>query len=113
MLKAERTVHYKKGRQMGEGYFVVEVSSTHDTLYITAFNVERAQSLLIEIKQPQAKEVLDKFEFDFDQLAQCLRVEEDRFILLNPFYETIVLKSNYEDVIDIPETLPTQNVDDS
>ena len=51
---------------MGEGYFVVEISSTHDTLFITAFNVERAESLLIEIQQPQAKEVLEKFEFDFD-----------------------------------------------
>ena len=91
---------------MGEGYFVVEISSTHDTLFITAFNVERADSLLIEIQQPQAKEVLEKFEFDFDQLAQCLRVEEDRFILLNPFYETIVLKSNYEESIDIAPNSP-------
>ena len=47
--------------------------------------------------------MLDKFEFDFDQLAQCLRVEDDKFILLNPFYETIVLKSNYEESVDLPE----------
>ena len=43
---------------MGDGFYVVEILSTADTLYITAFNVEFAQSLLLEIRQPQAKEVL-------------------------------------------------------
>lgn len=78
---------------MGDGYYVVEISSTADTLYITAFNVEFAQSLLLEIRQPQAKEVLKKFEFDFDQISMCLRVEDDgkRFVLLNPFFLTIQL----------------------
>lgn len=73
---------------MGDGFYVVEISSTADTLYITAFNVEFAQSLLLEIRQPQAKEVLQKFEFDFDQICMCLRVEDDgkRFVLLNPFF---------------------------
>jgi hypothetical protein len=68
-------------------------------MFITAFNVECNESLLLEIKQPQAKEILQKFEFDFEQLASCLRVEDNggKLVLLNPFFQTIQLKSHYDE----------------
>lgn len=66
LLHEDRTVHYKKGKQLGDGFFIVEMSSTEHVLYITAVNVECAQSLILEIKGAQAKEYLSKFEYDFE-----------------------------------------------
>ena len=48
-MDINRTVHFKKGRQMGDGYFIVEISSGLDVLYVTAFNVEVAKTLVLEI----------------------------------------------------------------
>jgi hypothetical protein len=52
ILDVNRAVHYKKGKQLGQGYYIIEISSGKDTLYITAFNIECSQSLIMEIKQP-------------------------------------------------------------
>jgi hypothetical protein len=49
ILHENRTVHYKKGKQLGDGFFIVEMSSTECVLYITAVNIERAESLILEI----------------------------------------------------------------
>lgn len=49
VLDINRTVHFKKGRPMGDGYFVIEISSGQDVLYVTAFNVEVAKTLILEI----------------------------------------------------------------
>lgn len=49
VLDINRTVHFKKGRQMGDSYFVIEISSGQDVLYVTAFNVEVAKTLILEI----------------------------------------------------------------
>jgi hypothetical protein len=94
-----RAVHYKKGKQLGEGFYIIEISSSKDALYISAFNIECAQTLVMEIRQPQAREYLQKFEFDFEQIAQCLRVEENgaKLVLLNPFFQTIQLKAFDDD----------------
>jgi hypothetical protein len=50
ILNENRIVVYKKGRQLGEGYFIVEISSDRNCLYITTFNVEKSQSILLEIR---------------------------------------------------------------
>lgn len=42
ILDENRTVHYKKGKQLGEGCYIIEISSTNDVLYITAVNLECA-----------------------------------------------------------------------
>jgi len=42
ILHENRSVHYKKGMQLGDGFFIIEMSSTASTLYITAVNVEKA-----------------------------------------------------------------------
>ena len=41
ILDENRVVLYKKGKSMGRGYYIVEVSSCETMMYITAFNVER------------------------------------------------------------------------
>ena len=42
--------------------------------------------MVLEIPALQAKEYLKKFEYDFEQLASCLRVEANKLVLLNPFF---------------------------
>ena len=59
-------VVYKKGRQLGDGYYIIEISSNSDSLYITTFNVEKSQSIVLEIRGNQAAECLKKFEYDFE-----------------------------------------------
>ena len=57
---------------MGRGYYVVEISSSHTIFYITAFNVEKPQSHILEIPEKRAKFILDQFDHDFDHLANFL-----------------------------------------
>ena len=52
ILDVNRAVHYKKGKQLGDGYYIVEISSGKDTLFISAFNIESPQTMIMEIKQP-------------------------------------------------------------
>jgi hypothetical protein len=94
VLTEDRTVHYKRGRQLGSGVYVVEMSSTASALYIMAINVERSESLVLEITGSKAKDYLKRFEYDFEQMAQCLRVEDNgqRLVLLNPFFQSIPLR---------------------
>lgn len=87
ILDENRIVLYKKGKRMGRGYYIVEVSSGHTQLYITAFNVEKPQSLILEIPEKRARFILDQFDHDFDALAASLTVaNENKLILLNPHY---------------------------
>jgi len=41
ILNDNRIVVYKKGKQLGDGYYIVEISSNRDYLYITTFDVEK------------------------------------------------------------------------
>lgn len=55
-------------------------------LYIVAYNLEKAQSLVLEVAGEKALEFLKKFDFDFDKFAKALRVEENgtKLVLLQP-----------------------------
>ena len=66
ILDENRIVLYKKGKQLGDGYYIIEISSNSTSLYITAFNVEVAQSLVLQINGPRSKEFLSKFDYDFE-----------------------------------------------
>lgn len=88
ILDEDRTVHYKKGKLLGEGIFIIEISSTINSLFITAINAECAQSMILEIQAEKAKEYLKSFDYDFETMASCLKVKENklgksRLILLN------------------------------
>ena len=59
ILDENRIVLYKKGKRMENGYYIVEISSCNTTMFITAFDVEKPQSLILEIPEKQARCVLE------------------------------------------------------
>lgn len=73
---------------MGNGFYIVEISSNSQNLYITAFNIEYTESLVLKINGPSSKDLLKKFDYDFEQMAQCLRIMENpkKLVLLNPYF---------------------------
>ena len=74
ILDENRVVLYKKGKRMGMGFYIVEISSCHTQLFITAFNVEKPQSLILEIPEQRARYILDQFDHDIEQMAASLTV---------------------------------------
>ena len=72
---------------MGRGYYIVEISSSSTHIFITAFNVEKPQSLIMELPEKQARSVIELFDHDFEQIATWLRVvNETKLVLLNPHF---------------------------
>ena len=59
ILDENRIVLYKKGKRMENGYYIVEISSFNTTMFITAFDVEKPQSLILEIPEKQARYILE------------------------------------------------------
>ena len=53
-LDENRIVLYKKGKQLGQGYYIVEISSNNTHLFIAAYDVESPESLLIELPEKRA-----------------------------------------------------------
>ena len=53
-LDENRIVLYKKGKQLGTGYYIVEISSNNTHLFIAAYDVESPESLLIELPEKRA-----------------------------------------------------------
>jgi|LauGreDrversion4_2_1035121.scaffolds.fasta_scaffold108766_2 hypothetical protein len=71
-LDENRIVLYKKGMQLGQGYFIVEISSNNLSLFIAAYDVESPESLLIELPEKKAEEIMKEFNSDYDKMASCL-----------------------------------------
>lgn len=44
---------------MGKGYYIVEISTNDTQIFITAFNVEKPQSLVLEMPKKRAMFVLE------------------------------------------------------
>jgi hypothetical protein len=53
-LDENRIVLYKRSKQLGQGYFIVEISSNNTRLFIAAYDVETPESLLIELPEKRA-----------------------------------------------------------
>ena len=51
---------------MGNGYFIVEISSNNSNLFIAAYDVESPESLLIELPEKKAQEILNEFNNDYE-----------------------------------------------
>lgn len=45
---------YKQSKQLGEGYYIVEISTNPTHLFIAAYDIESNESLLIELEQRKA-----------------------------------------------------------
>jgi len=54
ILDENRIVLYKRGKQVGKGYYIVEISSNNSHLFIAAYDVESPESFLIEIPEKKA-----------------------------------------------------------
>ena len=83
-LDENRVVPYKKGKQLGQGYYIVEISSNNTHLFIAAYDVESPESLLIELPEKRAQEILKEFNNDYEAMASSLQVMNKRLVLLNP-----------------------------
>ena len=83
-LDENRIVLYKKGKQLGQGYYIVEISSNNTHLFIAAYDVESPESLLIELPEKRATDILKEFENDYESMASSLQVMNKRLVLLNP-----------------------------
>ena len=49
-LDENRVVLYKNSKLLGNGYYLVEISTSDTHLFIAAFDVESEESLLIELE---------------------------------------------------------------
>ena len=83
-LDENRIVLFKKGRSLGQGYYIVEISSSNDNLFIAAYDVESEESLLIELPKRRASDILNEFNNDYEAMASSLQVMNKRLVLLNP-----------------------------
>jgi hypothetical protein len=87
VLDENRIVLYKKGHQLGRGYYIVEISSNNSQLYIAAYDVESPESFLIELPEKKAQEILEQFNSEYETIASNLNVINKRLVLMNPNYQ--------------------------
>jgi hypothetical protein len=83
-LDENRLVLYKKSKNLGQGYYIVEISSNKTHLFIAAFDIESPESLLIELPQRRAELILQEFNGDYEKMASSLQVMNKKLALLNP-----------------------------
>ena len=53
-LDENRIVLYKRGKLLGNGYYIVEISSNNVQLFIAAYDVESPNSFLIVLPERKA-----------------------------------------------------------
>lgn len=64
----------------------MEISSNNTHLFVAAYDVESPESLLIEIPEKKAQDILLQFGNDYEQMAMSLSIANKRLMLLNPKY---------------------------
>jgi len=107
-LDENRIVYYKKGKQLGSGYYIVEISSSSSNLFIAAYDVESTESFLITLPDKRANELMVEFENNYELMASSLQVMNKRLYLLNPKY-LADNKTNKEENVEgqeLGETVP-------
>ena len=83
-LDENRIVLYKRSKQLGQGYYIVEISSNNSHLFIAAYDIESPESFLIELPEKRAQDILTEFTNDYEKMASSLQVMNKRLVLLNP-----------------------------
>ena len=71
-LDENRVVLYKKSKQLGQGYYVVEISSNNANLFVAAYDMESPESLLIELPNKRAQEILLQFGEAYEKMDSSL-----------------------------------------
>jgi len=85
VLPEARNVIYKRGHTIDpKGFFVVEVSTAFNSLYVCAYSAVGPESFVVEFKGQSARETLQRFGSDFNIMAMCLTFRQDRLVLRNP-----------------------------
>ena len=80
-----RNVIYKRGHTIDpKGYFVVEISTALNSLYVCAYSAVGPESYVVEYKGQNARETMQRFGSDFNIMAMCLAFRNDRLVLRNP-----------------------------
>ncbi len=69
---------------MGNGYYIVEISSNNSCLFIAAYDVESPESFLIELSEKKAEDIMKEFNNDYESMSSCLQIMNRRLVLLNP-----------------------------
>lgn len=107
-LDENRLVHYKKGKQLGTGYYIVEISSSSSNLFIAAYDVESTESFLITLPDKRANELMVEFENNYELMASSLQVMNKRLYLLNPKYlaDQKTNKDDQNEGQELGETVP-------
>ena len=85
-LDENRIVHFKKGKQLGAGYYIVEISSNSTSLFIATYDVESSESFLITLPEKRANDLMKEFDNSYEVMADSLQVMNKRLYLLNPKY---------------------------
>lgn len=67
-------------------------------LFVAAYDVESPESLLIEIPEKRAEEILSQFNHNYDEIANNLSISNKRLILLNPKYFAARAQTGYATV---------------
>lgn len=83
-MDENRIVHYKKGKQLGSGYYIVEISSNSSFLFVATYDVESPESFLIKLPEKRANELMVEFGNNYEMMSNCLQVMNKRLYLLNP-----------------------------
>jgi hypothetical protein len=107
-LDENRIVLYKKGKQLGQGYYIVEISSNNTHLFIAAYDVESPESLLIELPERRAQDILTEFQNDYESMASSLQVMNKRLVLLNPVSIKILFYLFYRNLSTKKDSVPHQ-----
>ena len=73
VLDENRIVLYKKGKQMGRGYYIVEISSNNESMYIAAYDVESPESFLITLNEKKVEDIIvNQFNNNYEEVASAL-----------------------------------------
>ena len=71
-LHDNRIVLYKKRKNLGEGFYVVEISTWEGNLCIAAFDTRTPESLLIELPEQRAQHILNEFKNNYEFMSNSL-----------------------------------------
>ena len=66
------------------GYYIIEISQTNTEYYIAAYDIESDQSYLIQLGDVQGKEIFNTFAHNYDLMADNLRLNNNKLMLMNP-----------------------------
>jgi len=73
---------------LGNGPYAVEILFTiNDDLVISAQRVEGPESFIIEIEKSKVDGLLKEFEGEMAYMAQFLRLQDKRMVLINPKFQ--------------------------